>query len=171
MTWPSFQSTFSRQPMSEINVKKVTPPYWMELRSLWHLFRLIYNRKTKNAKHPNKVRLTRLHSILIDLIQNDCDWWLRRPHSGFQFTRSHRTSVENPISIFLQQVSRKRISEQIGPRICFNSMPKCRVPDSFTLRRVTRDGKGPQSCQLASNLCIQRHLNAVAKGTERKRER
>lgn len=50
-------------------------------------------------------------------------------------------------------------------------MPKCRVPDSFTLRRVTRDGKGPQSCQLASNLCIQRHLNAVAKGTERKKER
>lgn len=63
----------------------------------------------------------------------------------------------------------------------FVSIPcqKCRVPDSFTLAGRPRAEGGaercpkgtPPSCQLASNLCIQRHLNAVAKGRERERER
>lgn len=93
----------------------------------------------------------------------------------FSIYGSHQTCVGKfnfhfPTIIFGRNKFLEQNVEQIGQRICFNSsqcQSGAKVQGS-TLIHTCR--AGARSCQLASNLCIQRHLNAVAVGGEEQEE-
>lgn len=93
---------------------------------------------------------------------------------NLRFPSNLRRKIQFPFSYDYfrsQQVSGEEENvEQIGPRICFNSW-QCQSGAKVQGSRLIHTCRaGARSCQLASNLCIQRHLNAVAVGGEEQEE-
>lgn len=93
---------------------------------------------------------------------------------NLRFPSNLRRKIQFPFSYDYfrsQQVSGEEENvEQIGSRICFNSW-QCQSGAKVQGSRLIHTCRaGARSCQLASNLCIQRHLNAVAVGGEEQEE-